>query len=142
MAYFEIIGNLNFFKLIPRVNHCTKVRIYIYIYSSKVRKSLKGGKGGLLSRISRPSITHSFPLFFFSTPLGRRYIQLQPIEFANNWMNFDPAWYRELLMDWRASIIPRIGRFHGIYKSTFEEVVFNPDIKNSLVVQMIPSKIN
>lgn len=45
-------------------------------------------------------------------------------------------------MDWRASIIPRIGRFHRIYKSTFEEVVFNPDIKNSLVVQMIPSKIN
>lgn len=44
-------------------------------------------------------------------------------------------------MDWRASIIPRIGRFHGIYKSTFEEVVFNPDIKNSLVVQMIPSKL-
>lgn len=32
MAYFEIIGNLNFFKLIPRVNHCTKVHIYIYIH--------------------------------------------------------------------------------------------------------------
>lgn len=47
-------------------------------------------------------------------------------------MNFDPVWYRELLMDWRASIIPRIGRFHRIYKSTFEEVVFNPDTENSL----------
>lgn len=74
MAYFEIIGNLNFFKLIPRVNHCANVHIYIYIYSSKVRKSLKGGKGGLLSRISRPSITHSFPLFFFSTPRKTIYL--------------------------------------------------------------------
>lgn len=34
MAYFEIIGNLNFFKLIPRVNHCTK--IHILVESTKV----------------------------------------------------------------------------------------------------------